>query len=119
MRQVFRCIGTAAAIAVLATTAAVAQSVAVRLPSDAAQRLDALSLQPVRDLDYGSFRWLELAPADHARLAASGVAYELEADALQVRVGAFAFDPLADGEPALAPGLEAAASGPGFRLVQL
>ncbi|MBP1619818.1 MAG: Subtilase family, partial [Acidobacteria bacterium] len=118
MRQVFRYIGTAAALAVLATSAALAQRVAVRLPSEAAARPDAHSLQPVRDLDYGGFRWLELEPADYARFAASGIAHELEAEALQVRVGGFAFDPLAGGEPALPPGLEAATSGPGFRLVQ-
>ncbi|HSM14560.1 MAG TPA: S8 family serine peptidase, partial [Thermoanaerobaculia bacterium] len=118
MRHFFRPVSALLALSLLCVPAALAERVAVRLPADAAGQLEALSLAPVRAQDYGSFRWLELDAADAARLAAAGVEHRLETGALEIRVGGYAFDPLVAGEPDLAPGLEAASSGPGFRLVQ-
>ncbi len=78
-----------------------------------------LDLNPARAFDYGSFQWLELSAADFARLAESGVAYTEAPDAGFVHVPGYRFDPLADGEPAVAAELQASGSGAGFHLVQL
>jgi subtilisin family serine protease len=59
-----------------------------------------------------------LAPADAARLAASGLDHSLVVDALQVRVPGHSFDPLLDGEPVLPSDLRADGNGPRLRLVQ-
>jgi subtilisin family serine protease len=71
----------------------------VRVP--AGTDLGALELASATDLDYGSFRWLELGDADYQRLVDSGVAFTEMADAHTVQVLGYRFDPLAQGEPAV------------------
>ena len=90
----------------------------VRVPADQRMGLQALRLEPILDLDYGSFRWLELVSADFDSLRSSRVTYSVVADARQVRVMDHAFDPLVDGEPQMPLGMEATHD-LGFRLVQL
>lgn len=90
----------------------------VRVPADQRMGLAALRLEPVVDLDYGTFRWLELGSADFDRLATSRVAYEIVPEARQVRVMGRHFDPLVEGEPELDQGMRATGD-IGFQLVQL
>jgi subtilisin family serine protease len=95
------------------------ESVVVRVPPQARAQVTAAGVQPTLDLDYGSFRWLELKAADLTRLAARGVPHTVVPDARQVRVPGFRFDPIGDGEPKLPTDRLADASRPGFRLIQL
>ena len=94
----------------------------VRLPVGELTRFAALGLAPRLNLDYGSFRWLELSAADFARLSASGIAFTEEREAGQVRVWNYHFDPLNEGEPNLPKELRTSAEtfgSEGFRLIQL
>jgi hypothetical protein len=50
----------------------------------------------VRDLDYGSFRWLVLDRRGLEKLAASGVECEPEPKATEIHIGGQTFDPLVD-----------------------
>ncbi len=108
----------AGVLAGAAAAAASSPSQVVRVPAEAAATVDALGLEPVVDLDYGGFRWLELGPEDHARLVASGVAFEPVAEAGTVRVAGLAFDPVSDGAPSTGAPVEGA-DGAGLRLLQL
>ncbi|MHC1726016.1 MAG: S8 family serine peptidase [Syntrophobacteraceae bacterium] len=90
----------------------------VRLPA-AGERAEALGLQPRLDLDYGSFRWLELSRADYEKLAAGRTDFTLEPEAAQVRVRGYAFNPLAEGEPALPENLLAQSGETGLHLIKL
>ena len=76
-------------------------------------------LSPARELDYGSYRWLELPATDYDQLVARGVPHTLVEDAGQVRITRWAFDPLDGGEPVLDPAWTAVSSGARLRLVQL
>ena len=75
-------------------------------------------VHPAQVIDYGTFRWAVISDDEAARLAAAGRSDLLVADAGQVRVPGFAFDPLRDGEPAGEPAT-AADSGSSLQLVQL
>ncbi len=90
----------------------------VRVPAAALAQLQALNLSPLRSIDYGSFRWLELDSADFEALAAGDLAFVEQPDAGQVRVPGYRFDPLAEGEPALPDSLRATSRAAGFRLIQ-
>jgi hypothetical protein len=76
------------------------QSYFVRL-STAGKSVEAIGLQPRLNLDYGSFRWLELGQTDYEKLVASGADFLLESNAEQVRVRNYVFNPLTGGEPDL------------------
>jgi hypothetical protein len=104
----------------LVASATVAQQrpVTLKLETPAAAALDSLDVTPLRVLDYGSFRWVELSPADAAVMKAAGVRSQVVADAGQVRVMDYRFDPLFDGEPDIAPALRAPYEGNQLRLVQ-
>ncbi len=78
-----------------------------------------LGLRPVSSLDYGSYLWLELDTPSFEGLQAAGVPHRVIADARQVRVPGYRFDPLTDGEPQLAPELRSPAGSRGFHLVQV
>lgn len=107
-------------IVALAAATATAGTTVVKVRAADAERLPGIGLAPLTDLDYGSFRWLELTPSDAARLEGAGIAYQLQPNAHQVRINGVVFDPLVDGVPAAAEGLDAPpADGVGFRLVQL
>jgi len=107
------------ALTVLLTAVEPARAaVGVRLPATEAARPGARGLAPLSQLDYGTFRWLELTEADAARLAASGLDHTLVVDAFQIRVPGYRFDPLRDGEPVLPSDLRADGDGPRLRLVQ-
>lgn len=99
----------------LGAAGADAAGVAVRVPAGA--DLSALELDARTDLDYGSFRWLELDAAAAQRLADSGQRFEPVPEAGVVRVLDYRFDPLADGEPELPAALAATGEG-GLELVQ-
>lgn len=94
------------------------QSFFVRMPKTG-QRVEALGLQPRLDLDYGSFRWLELSKTDYEKLAGGGADFTLEPEAAQVRVRGFAFNPLVEGEPALPAELRAQPGETGLHLIKL
>ena len=91
---------------------------AVRVPAEAAGELNRLGLQPLVDLDYGSFRWLELPAAQLDRLVAAGVPFTVVEGAGTVQVLDYRFDPIHDGEPDVLEGVKGQA-GAGLRLVQL
>lgn len=103
----------------LALAGAAAPTVVLRVPAKAWPLVAAAQVEASTDLDYGSFHWLEVADTDLARLDARGVPYTVVADARQVRVPGYRFDPLRDGEPQVPDHLRADESSPGFRLVQL
>ena len=67
-----------------AASPAPAGTILLRLPAGA--NTTALHLQPIHDLDYGSYRWLELTPADYARLAAANLPHQIS-DGLTLRLG--------------------------------
>src|SRR5512134_765598 len=83
----------------------------VRVPASASEALADLDLRPVREFDYGAFRWLELTEPDHAALGRSGVAFEADDDAGTLAVGGVRFDPRADAEPWMPPGLRSGGTG--------
>ncbi len=121
------CVATIASVCLLASLlvgalparAALVDPVVVRVPAKAWAQLPAAKVKPGQTLDYGSYRWVEMERADLAKLEASGIAYELVTEARQVRVPGYAFDPLVDGEPTIAPAMRADAARPGFQLVQM
>ncbi len=61
--------------------------------------LAGLAVQPTRVIDYGAFRWAVVSDEDAARLVAAGRSDLVVADAGEVRVPGYSFDPLRDGEP--------------------
>lgn len=79
----------------------------------------ALAVRPSRAIDYGAFRWLVVTDEEADRLSASGHSALVVPEAGEVHVPGFAFDPLRDGEPELAPSERAIDALPGLRLVQL
>jgi serine protease AprX len=75
--------------------------------------------QPVRVIDYDTFLWVELEPAQFARLQASGIPFEPQANPFQLTLSEQTFDPLV-ALPDLPAGWAAGrAAGPDFHLVQL
>ncbi len=92
-------------------------SLVVRVPRSAKAELSAAGIAAQRIQDYRSFLWLEVSPAELAKLQASGVKAEVQHEARQVQVTAHRFDPLSDGEPDVAL-KSSQADGRGFRLVQ-
>ncbi|HSN53296.1 MAG TPA: S8 family serine peptidase, partial [Candidatus Sulfomarinibacteraceae bacterium] len=113
-------VALAAAIALCAVaTAGWAATTAVRIPAAQVASYESLGIVALDDLDYGSFRWLILDETQLDRLAAAGVAHTVVEDAGTVQVMGFRFDPLAEGEPDLPPGLRADPDRPGLRLLQV
>jgi len=111
-----------ALVAVLAAGAAPADAaddaVVVRVLAASRVALAPLGLAPRTGLDYGSFQWLELTAGDYDRLRESGVAHTLVPGARELRFMGLAFDPVAEGEPALAAAMTADPARAGFRLIQ-
>ena len=91
----------------------------VRLPAGQVDRLAELGIVPVRNLDYGSFHWLELEDGDLQRLEGAGLGTELVRDTGIVQVLDYRFDPRIDGEPKLERAEKASATGTGLHLLQL
>lgn len=119
MRRISLVVSVLCLLFSLATVArAAGPTTVVRVPADQERPLRALHLAPVLDLDYGSFRWLELESADFSGLSASGIKHTVVRDARQVRVMDHRFEPLVDGEPELPESMVATES-VGFRLIQL
>lgn len=116
------CVTVALVFSALAVGAAQAleekQSYFVRAPKTG-QWAEALGLQPRLNLDYGSFRWMELSKTDYERLAGSGADFTLESEAAQVRVRSFTFNPLVEGEPAIPAELRAPDGETGLHLIKL
>ncbi|XHC26407.1 S8 family serine peptidase [Phycisphaerales bacterium ac7] len=78
------------------------------------------SLSNMHSIDYGSYSWVEVTPAQLEALNAAGVpSHEVERP-FTLRLGELAFDPLVDGEPDHADGWGASRAGDGndLRLVQ-
>ncbi|MCZ7651065.1 MAG: S8 family serine peptidase [Thermoanaerobaculia bacterium] len=90
----------------------------VRVPAAESRALSSLGLAPRFTASYEGFRWLELAEADYQRLVSARLPFVEDVEAGTVQIVRYRFDPLAEGEPALGPGESAAATGPGFHLVQ-
>ncbi len=111
------CLTFAAVVA--AAVSATAGSHALRIPAGEAEAVYGLGLQPLHDLDYGSFRWLVVDDAALARIEAAGIPHTEVAGAMTVQVQGFRFDPVTDGEPAIPDGLRASGDRPGLQLVQL
>jgi len=76
-----------------------ASTEAIRIPAEAAANLRQLTLHPIQDLDYGSFRWLEVEASDLEQLRAATIPFSKVDGFGEVRVMGFTFDPLVDGEP--------------------
>ena len=87
----------------------------VRIP--ASEQIDNLALRPLMDIDYGSFRWLELDALDFVRLTESGISFTELPDSGHLQIMDYHFDPRTQGEPAYSSGLQVIT--PGFRLIQL
>ncbi|MCB8942745.1 MAG: hypothetical protein H6658_03100 [Ardenticatenaceae bacterium] len=81
--------------------------------------INRLNLSPLQEIDYQSFIWLELSDADYGKLASSDVNYADVPDAGTLQVMHYQFDPIVDGEPALAEEMKSSGSDAGFRLIQL
>jgi hypothetical protein len=91
----------------------------VRLTADRAELVTSLGLQARRQIDYGSFLWLELSAGDLDRVMAAGAIPVEVAEAGTIHLPAYQFDPLLDGEPALPGKLSSTGDLTGLRLVQL
>jgi serine protease AprX len=91
----------------------------VRLPARAFESAGSGTVGAVRALDYGSFVWLEVQPADLTRLEAADLSYQVYEEPYTLRLGEQSFDPLRD--PVTLPaGWEAVPDeGPDLHLVQL
>ena len=79
-----------------------------------------LNISPTAELDYGSFAWLGLSPADFARLEASELSFEIIPDPYRLTLAEQRFDPL-QSQPNLAADWTtgARAAGPDFQLIQV
>ncbi|HEX9638818.1 MAG TPA: S8 family serine peptidase [Acidobacteriota bacterium] len=93
-------------------------SVFVRMDAAAAQQAWSAGIRPEQAYDYGGFIYLELEPDAFAELAASGVAYQLDAEAAAVRVRDLRFDPLHQAQPGLAEAAPRSPEAAGLRLIQ-
>ncbi|MGH2543850.1 MAG: hypothetical protein ACRDIB_13690, partial [Ardenticatenaceae bacterium] len=91
----------------------------VRVPPSALGDVATLDLQPIVDLDYSAFRWLELSAADYMSLEAAGIPHEVQEEPFTLRLGEQSFDPLRDGVT-LPEGWDSVQSnGPDLYLVQV
>ncbi|MCA9309910.1 MAG: hypothetical protein KDA21_01820, partial [Phycisphaerales bacterium] len=91
----------------------------VRLSVSAMSQASPLGLSPSIDLNYGTFRWLEISDAEFAKLQAAGVPFTEKQDAFMLRLGDNAFDPVIDGQPVEPQGLNSVhRAGPDMHLVQ-
>ncbi len=99
---------------------AAASQVPCRMPAPDASIFDAqkAGVRIVRDLDYGSFRWLVLEESDLDRLAASGIDCEPERSALEVRIAGRRFDPLLSSVESAESMALKGTSAPGWWIVQ-
>ncbi len=112
------CAASAASAPAASPTAARVPTRVVRLPAREFSRAKSLALRPARQIDYGSFAWIELSEAEFAKLQSSGVSFEEQRDAFVLRLGEQSFDPLVR-RPVLAPGWDAAPErGADLHLVQ-
>lgn len=68
--------------------------------------------------DYGSYLWLELPEAGRSRLAAGGIAFQVDDDARHIHLGDYRFDPLGPALALQAPEASRDAGGRALRLVQ-
>ncbi len=96
-----------------------ASTEAIRIPAEAAANLRQLNLHPIQDLDYGSFRWLEVEASDLEQLRAATIPFSKVDGFGEVRVMGFTFDPLVDGEPEIPETLQAQTGASGLTLIQL
>ena len=114
------CVVFAVAIAGAAVAvAAPAATHALRIPAADAGAVYGLDVQPMHDLDYGSFRWLVVDDAALASIEAAGVPFTEVEGAMTVQVQGYVFDPILDGEPTIPAGLRASGDRPGLQLLQL
>jgi subtilisin family serine protease/subtilisin-like proprotein convertase family protein len=100
------------------TEAITGKQVTVRVPKEATKVIKSFGIQPILDLDYGSFHWLELTSEAYIRLQSSDIPYQLIRDAGQVQVSSYQFDPILDREPNLPDAIKSIDAGAGFRLIQ-
>ncbi len=102
--------------------------VGVRIPVESGNQADVAafsasvqsSLQAERVIDYGSFLWAVMQPADLAGLDAAGVAYQAIENPYALTLGGQTFDPL-EGVPSFGLGQDQkarSAGAPGLHLVQ-
>lgn len=103
----------------MVTDAQAASTEVIRIPAEAAAELRQLTLHPIHDLDYGSFRWLEVEASDTGRLRAAGIPFTKVEDFGEVHVMGFTFDPLVDGEPEVPETLRTRSGDSGLTLIQL
>ena len=120
-RTVCRLCFAVAAISIVATVALAAPAAthALRVPAADAGAVYGLGVQPMHDLDYGSFRWLVVDDAALARIEAAGVPFTEVEGAMTVQVQGYTFDPILDGEPVIPGDLRASGDRPGLQLLQL
>lgn len=89
----------------------------LRLPP--ATDLATLALHPSRVVDYGAFRWAIVSDDEATQLVAAGRGDCIVANAGEIHVPGFVFDPLRQGEPVLGFAERAREDEAGLRLVQL
>ncbi len=111
--------GAVSADVISNTTDQVDRTHYVRLSAGALAQAAGLDLTPSLDINYGSFRWLELTDEQIAKLNAAGVPFTEKQDAFMLRLGENAFDPIVDGQPVEPASLNAIRrDGPDMHLVQ-
>jgi len=114
-----RAIWVVALLIVLSVSMVGAKGVTVRIDAEQSKRLQELNITPRHQLDYGSYRLLELEADDLQRLERAGVQAAVVADSGQIRVNGYHFDPLLDGEPEIEGDMRAPdGEHVGFRLIQ-
>ncbi|MFQ5414559.1 MAG: S8 family serine peptidase, partial [Phycisphaerae bacterium] len=97
---------------------AVSPTYVVRMPGAVRGDVAALQLDPVVQVDYGTFLWLVLTADGFARLHGSGLPYAAPVEPYTLRLGARRFDPLVQ-PPDLPPGWSRVRDdGPDLHLVQ-
>ncbi|TFG38137.1 MAG: hypothetical protein E4H44_04315, partial [Candidatus Aminicenantes bacterium] len=113
---------TAALVVLLAvgasTVVATDEVVAVRIPERRAGAVETVLSSPILHVDYGSFGWWLLNPADAAALNAAGIDHQIVEEPYILTLGEERFD-LLSGEPVQPPGWNSPGrQGPDLHLIQ-
>lgn len=99
--------------------AAEPESLAVRVPAADLHLLREIGIEAETAVDYGSYHWLRVTPAEHQALTARGARALVVSDAGRIRVPGHDFDPIREGEPVVATELRSSGAGGRLRLIQL
>lgn len=101
------------------TSASASEPLAIRVPAADLRLLGEIGIEPETAIDYGSYYWLRITPAEHRALVASGARAVVVVGAARIRVPGYDFDPIREEEPVVATELRSSGEGDRLRLVQL